>query len=227
MLTISIITIHPAFVQSYASFGVISKAIQSDQLRFNAISLRDFGLDKHGTVDDRPYGGGDGMVMRCEPLASAVRAVKPDLTIALGPAGKKWTQKEAEQFTKKAQDIRIAIVCGRFGGIDERFYDNYVDVEYSVGDYVLSGGELAALIMVDSMARLLPGALGHKDSARLDSFSKDMGGLLEYPLYTRPAEFEGLKVPEVLLSGNHQEISDWRMKEAIKRTQRLRPDLLG
>lgn len=224
----SIITIHPKFCANYLAFGVMRAAMEKGLAAIDVIDLRDFAVDKHASVDDAPYGGGDGMVLRPEPLRDAVAKVsasgeKP-LVIVTSPSGKKWTQAEAESLA--AMERPIVFVCGRFGGIDQRFLDKYVDRDYSLGDFVVSGGELPVLAMLDGMLRLIPGVLGNVASAQNDSFASGMKGLLEHPLYTRPMEFEGDKVPDVLMSGDHRAIAAWREDQAKKRTKRLRPDLL-
>ena len=198
----------------------------SGSLQVDCLDLRDFGVNHQGTVDDRPYGGGDGMVMRCEPLAAAVQAAAPTKVIGFSPSGTPWTQSHAQRMAD-SDGQTIAMVCGRFAGIDERFIEGYVDEEYSLGDFVISGGELAALVATDSIARLLPGGLGHPQGAVTDSFSPCFAGGLEYPLYTRPPQFEGRQVPPVLLSGDHGKISTWRHEMAVHRTRKLRPDLLS
>lgn len=218
------VTVHPEFMESYFRFGVFQAAQKKHLAHFKAIDLRDYAVDKHGSVDDHPYGGGDGMVLRPEPLRDAVAAFPSDRVIALTPTGTLWSQKEAIKFAGEPRSLTF--VCGRFGGMDQRFIDQYVTDEYSLGDYVLSGGELAALSMVDSILRLIPGVLGNLDSAKLDSFSEMLGGMLEYPLYTRPQIFESLEVPAVLLSGNHEKIAKWRLDQSKARTRLKRPDLL-
>lgn len=225
MRALHVLTIHPKIVDAYAQFGVLRAAKDKGLAEVRGIDLRDYAVDKHGSVDDSPYGGGDGMVMRPEPLANALDALgapKP-LVILTSPAGKPWTHAEAARLA--ALDRPLAFVCGRFAGVDQRFVDLYVDEEYSVGDVVLAGGELPALMMIDSLLRLVPGTLGHADSATNDSFAAGCGGGLEHPLYTRPAEFRGVKVPDVLLSGDHAKIAAWRAKEAERRTRARRPDL--
>lgn len=219
-----VLTVHPRFVDAYKSFGAVRAAQDKGVAELSAIDLRDYAVDKHGSIDDAPYGGGDGMVMRPEPLARAIDALpeKPRVFLT-SPAGRLWSQAEAG---KAASDPRpLLIVAGRFAGVDQRFIDRYVEEEYSLGDYVLAGGELAALAMIDSTLRLLPGVLGHADSARLDSFAEGFQGGLEHPLYTRPPEFQGLAVPPVLLSGDHEKIARWRREESERRTMERRPDL--
>jgi len=228
---ISVVSVHPKFVAAYSEFGALRAAIAACSLDFRSVDLRDFAVDRHASVDDSPYGGGDGMVLRPDVLASAVAAQIPvdaDKSsihvIATAPGAKRWTQADASRLV--AMGKPLVFICGRFAGIDQRFLDHHVDEEFSIGDFVVSGGELPVMAMVDSIVRMLPGALGNVVSARDDSFSKGMRGLLEYPLYTRPAVFEGIKVPDVLLSGDHKSIRKWREEKALERTRRLRPDLL-
>lgn len=226
MLEAAFISIHPQFLSSYSNFGVY-KSAQSKQLaKFTFVDLRDFSLDKHGTVDGRPYGGGDGMVLRPEPLANAVTALPASsYVINTSPSGKPFKQNDAERLLALSRPL--ALICGRFSGVDQRFIDQYVDEEFSVGDFVLSGGELPALAIVDAVLRLVPGVLGHPKSSFYDSFAAGMDKKLEHPLYTRPPVFAGTEVPEVLNSGNHSEIESWRKSEAHARTQALRPELLS
>lgn len=224
MRDLYVLTVHPRFVEAYKTFGVVRAAREKGVADLKAIDLRDYAVDKHGSVDDSPYGGGDGMVMRPEPLAAAVDAfpVKPRVLLT-SPAGKPWTQAEARRLADDSGPLLI--VAGRFAGVDQRFIDQYVDDEFSAGDFVLAGGELPALMMIDSMLRLLPGVLGHQDSANMDSFAPGFDGGLEHPLYTRPPEFRGVGVPPVLLSGDHEAIAEWRREESHRRTKERRPDL--
>lgn len=224
-LQIHIATIHPQFIQSYFQFGVFRSALIKKSVTCNTIDLRDFAVDRHASVDDLPYGGGDGMVMRPEPLVAAVRSVeRKPLVIMTSPGARPWTQYEAKHYAKS--DRPLFFVCGRFAGVDQRFIDGFVDAEYSLGDVVVSGGELPVLMMVDSVLRLIPGVLGDDASAHFDSFADGFAGGLEHPLYTRPREFEGRAVPEVLMSGDHKAIAEWRETESRQKTERLRPDLL-
>lgn len=207
-------------------YGITGRAIQDKLLNVQCWNPRDFTQNKHRNVDDRPYGGGPGMVMMAQPLQDAIQAAKQaapqkPLVIHLSPQGKHFQQRAAEEMLKKENLILIA---GRYEGIDERLLQREVDEEWSVGDYVLSGGELAAMTMIDVITRLIPGALGHEDSAAQDSLST---GLLKYPQYTRPESFHGLNVPDVLLSGNHQAIERWRWKQSLGKTWLKRPDLLA
>jgi len=194
-------------------------------LRLQCWNPRDFAADRHRTVDDRPYGGGPGMVMRVEPLASTIRAARAEggpeaRVIYLSPQGRRLNQAGVLELASRES---MVLVAGRYEGVDERVIETEVDEEWSIGDYVLSGGELAAMVVIDAVARLLPGALGHEDSAREDSF---FGGLLDCPHYTRPEVAAGRRVPEVLRNGNHQEIRRWRLKQALGRTWLRRPDML-
>lgn len=220
-----LISIHPKFIDSYKEFGVFKSAIEKNLATIECINLRNFAVDKHGSIDSRPYGGGDGMVMRPEPLAAAVSSIKEEnpYVIMTSPRGKTWKEADAHRLLKLNRPL--VFVCGRFAGVDERFITQYVDEEISVGDFIVSGGELPALLILDSILRHIPGALGHEESAQIDSFGERLEGQLEFPLYTKPLEFEGLAVPEVLLSGHHQVIEDWRKKQSGLTTQKFRPDL--
>lgn len=219
-----VITIFPAIFDAYLGESIIKRALHKGLLDVRIYNLRDFTTDKHRTVDDYPYGGGPGMVMKIEPIYNAVQAIKSDgierLTVMLSPQGKVYNQETAEVLSR--EDRRILFICGRYEGIDERVRVSLVDEEISIGDYVLTGGELAALVIIDSVARLIPGVLGDEGSVKEESFTS---GILDYPHYTRPPEFNGMKVPDVLLSGNHKEIWKWRRREAIRRTLMKRPDL--
>ena len=187
-------------------------------------NIRDYAEDKHKMTDDAPYGGGGGMVMKVEPIDRALASILPEkegiLTVLLTPQGETFSQKMAEELSLRS---RIVLICGHYEGVDERVRDHLVDKEVSMGDYILTGGELSAMIMIDAISRLVPGVLGNNESASSDSFSM---GLLEYPHYTRPSDYRGWPVPEVLLSGNHREILAWRRKESLRRTYVRRPDLL-
>lgn len=220
-----IITIFPDMFQAYLGESILKRAILKGLLDVRLYDIRDFTTDKHRTVDDYPYGGGSGMVMKIGPIYNAVQAINSDgierHVIMLSPQGKTYDQKKAEAFS--TGEKRVLFICGRYEGIDERVKENLVDEEISVGDYVLTGGELAALVIIDSVARLVPGVLGDDESSVEESFS---WGLLDYPHYTRPPEFMGMKVPEVLLSGNHKEILKWRRKRALEKTLKQRPDLI-
>jgi tRNA (guanine37-N1)-methyltransferase len=224
MMRIDVVTLFPDMIRKQSAYGIQGRAIENGLLLLETWNPRDFSGDKHRCVDDRPYGGGPGMVMQVQPLRSAIQQAKAAAVAApviyLSPQGERFDQGKARQL---AGLERIILVAGRYEGIDERLIGLEVDEELSVGDYVLSGGELPALIVMDAVTRLLPGALGDADSAQQDSF---MDGLLDYPHYTRPEETEGLRVPEVLLGGNHADIRRWRHKQALGRTWIRRPDLL-
>jgi tRNA (guanine37-N1)-methyltransferase len=220
-----ILTIFPEIFNAYLGESILKRAIDKGLLDVRVYNVRDFTKDKHRTVDDYPYGGGAGMVMKIEPIYDAVQAIKADgverLTVLLSPQGKPYNQGRAEVLAQEKR--RILFICGRYEGIDERVLEQLVDEEVSIGDYVMTGGELAALVIIDSVSRLVPGVLGDDASSREESFS---WGILDYPHYTRPPEFSGMRVPDVLLSGNHREISKFRRKEALRRTLKKRPDLL-
>lgn len=235
MLRFDIITIFPEFFREAIDCGIVRRARNAGLVEIVAHDLRQWTTDKHHVVDDRPFGGGDGMVLKPEPIFAGVEALTgankredlPPLTrvVLLSAAGEVFSQQMAQEFAQHPAegDLRIVLLCGRYEGVDERVSDGLVTDEISIGDYVLSGGEPAALVMIDSVVRLLPGALGSETSALFESFSE---GLLDYPQYTRPPEFRGMKVPEVLLSGNHAEIARWRKEAALEKTRRKRPDLL-
>jgi len=220
-----IVTIFPKMIDAGVAEGVISRGIAGGLIDLRVHDLREFTTDRHRSVDDMPYGGGPGMVMKPEPLVRALEAVRatrgtPDAVIVTSPQGHRFTQREAERFAAMGH---VALVCGRYEGIDERVMSLVGAEELSIGDYVLSGGELAALVVVDAVSRLVPGVVGDEQSVVEDSFAR---GLLDYPHYTRPAEFGGLKVPDVLLSGHHADVRRWRKKEALARTLARRPELL-
>lgn len=225
MLRIDILTIFPEMFAGPFSESMIRIAQDKGLVRINLVSPRDFTADRHRTVDDSPYGGGPGMVMKPEPIFRAVRSLTAGngprpRTILLSPQGRVFNQSLAEAL---AAQEHLIFICGRYEGIDERVRQKLVDEEISLGDFVLTGGELACMIVVDATIRLLPGVLGNLDSATSDSFRE---GILDYPAYTRPEDFEGLRVPDVLLSGNHERIRCWRRKEALRQTLLKRPDLL-
>jgi len=220
-----ILTLFPNMFSSPLRESILGKAIEKGLIQIRTINIRDFALDKHQVVDDTPYGGGQGMVMKVEPIARAIEWVKSQnpsaWTIYLTPQGKQFNQEVALDLSSRSH---LIILCGRYEGVDERVKKFFVDEEISIGDYVLTGGELAAMVVIDAVSRLLPGVLGSDRSAAEDSF---FNFLLEYPQYTRPFNFRGSCVPEVLLSGNHSAISLWRRKEALRRTLVRRPDLLA
>ena len=223
-MTFDIITIFPEYFSSPLREGVVGKAIEAGLVGVRPVSLRNFTSDRHRTTDDRPYGGGAGMVMTPEPLTRAISALREERgsarVILLSPRGKVFSHEMAEELARLSH---VILVCGRYEGIDERVIEKMVDQELSLGDYVLSGGEPAALVVIDAVSRLVPGVLGCEDSASTDSFAD---GLLEHPHYTRPREFMGLSVPEVLLSGDHEKIARWRRQESLRLTLERRPDLL-
>ena len=219
-----IITIFPEMLSGVFEFGIVRRAVESGLIEISVHDLRDYTFDRHRQVDDRPFGGGAGMVLKPEPLVRAIEAITGDpgeaSTVLLSPQGRLFGQRMAEEFSRKA---RLVLICGRYEGVDERVVEHWIDDEVSIGDYVLSGGEIPAMVVVDAVTRLIPGALGCDESAQRESFSD---GLLDYPHYTRPAEYRGMKVPEVLLSGNHAEIEAWRRGRSIEKTERCRPDLI-
>jgi tRNA (guanine37-N1)-methyltransferase len=224
-LRFEVVTLFPALIGAYLEFGVVGRAVARGLLQVGTEDPRSHTRDAHRTVDDRPYGGGPGMVMKPEPLAAAIRAAAARLpqgspVVALGAQGRQFDQSAARRFAGVAG---MVLVAGRYEGVDQRVLDSLVDEELSVGDYVLSGGELPALVVVDAVARLLPGVLGDEASAEQDSFS---AGLLDWPHYTRPEEWEGVRVPAVLLGGHHEAIRRWRLKQALGRTWQGRPALL-
>jgi tRNA (guanine37-N1)-methyltransferase len=220
-----ILTLFPAMFDGPFRESIVKRAVEEGLIDIRLHDIRAFATDRHKTADDSPYGGGAGMVMKVEPLAAAIEAVKAERpasrVILTTPRGKPFDQAIACALAKEDS---LFIICGRYEGVDERVRELFVDDEISLGDFVMTGGELAAMVIVDAVSRLIPGVLGSADSAAADSFSD---GLLEYPHYTRPAEFRGGKVPEVLLSGNHQEIAWWRRQQALQKTLMVRPDLLA
>jgi len=222
---IAVLSIMPDVFNVYFGLGIVRRAIEGGSLRAGVYNLRDFTHDRHRTVDDTPYGGGPGMVMKPEPFEEAIGRIKSDgadtLTIMPSPQGEPFGQAMAEELSRERR--RLLFLCGRYEGIDERVREAFVDREISIGDYVISGGELAALVIIDAAVRLLPGAVGDERSLSDESFS---WGILDYPHYTRPPQWRGLRVPEVLQSGNHREIQLWRRKEALRRTLKRRPDLI-
>ncbi len=220
-----LITLFPTMFSAVTEYGITGRALSRGLVEVGFYNPRDYTTDNYQTVDDRPYGGGPGMVMMVEPLREAIRDARgsdggQSRVIYLSPQGRRLDQAGLEQL---ARHSHLILVCGRYEGIDERLIDAEVDEEWSIGDYVLSGGELAAMVMMDGLTRLLPGALGHEDSAQQDSFSD---GLLDFPQFTRPETIEGRQVPPVLLSGDHKAIERWRLKQALGRTWLRRPELL-
>jgi tRNA (guanine37-N1)-methyltransferase len=225
LLRIGAVTLFPEMFDIITGYAVTGRAIATGLVEVRIWNPRDFAKDRHHTVDDRPYGGGPGMVMMFEPLRDAIRSADQGLggnshVIALTPQGRRLDQQGVAELRGHK---RLVLVAGRYEGIDERLIEAEIDEEWSIGDYVLSGGELAAMVVIDAMIRTLPGALGHQDSAREDSF---MSGLLDCPHYTRPEEIDGRRVPAVLLSGHHEAIRRWRLQQALGRTWLRRPDLL-
>ena len=224
-MRVDIITLFPSMFKNPFNESMIKRAKEKGILKIKLHDLRQFTHDKHRTVDDAPYGGGAGMVMKPRPLFEAVEKIKEEIdsssrVILLSPQGRPLNQEKVKELAKE----RVLIfICGHYEGVDERVREHLVDEEISLGDYVLTGGELAAMVVVDAVARMLPGVLGSEDSAREDSFYK---GLLDYSQYTRPSDFRGWKVPSVLLSGNHQKVKEWRRKKMLEATLRKRPDLL-
>jgi tRNA (guanine37-N1)-methyltransferase len=224
MMRFDIVTIFPEIFSGVFDFGIIRRAVEAGLLKINVHDLRDYTYDRHRQVDDRPFGGGAGMVMKPEPLFRAVEAIvsgDPNVRVALlSPQGRLFGQSLAREY---AEEQRLILICGRYEGVDERVAENLIADEVSIGDYILSGGEIPAMVVVDAVTRLIPGALGCDQSAERESFSS---GLLDFPHYTRPAEYRSLKAPEVLISGNHAQIERWRRQKAIEKTLRQRPDLI-
>ncbi len=231
MFTIDIITIFPDYFRETFDYGIIRRARAAGLIDVKAHDLRQWAKDKHKQVDDRPFGGGDGMVLKPEPIFDAVESLtgarrREDLedatrVVLLTPQGRVFTQPVAQEFA--AQVSRMVLICGRYEGVDERVSEALITDEISIGDYVLSGGEPAAVVLVDAITRLIPGALGNENSIVNESFSN---GSLDFPHYTRPTDFRGMRVPDVLISGHHGEIDNWRREQALKKTARTRPDLL-
>lgn len=221
---LGIVTLFPEMFRAVTDFGVTGRAVKNGLLELHIWNPRDFTHDKHKTVDDRPFGGGPGMLMMVQPLRDAIHAAKAAASegakvVYLSPQGRKLTQQGVEELS---ENQKLILVCGRYEGIDERIIQTEVDEEWSVGDYVLSGGELPAMTLIDSVSRLVPGVLGKQTSAEQDSFSD---GLLDCPHYTRPESLDGLNVPKVLLSGNHKNIERWRHQQSLKRTLQRRPEI--
>jgi len=222
---IDIVTIFPAMVRAGLQEGILGRAVGSGLIDLQVHDLRDFTTDRHKVVDDTPFGGGPGMVLKAEPIFRAVEHVRdtrgtPDAVLLPSPQGRRFTQAVAEEYSRRAH---LVLLCGRYEGVDERVSTALVTEEVSIGDFVLSGGELPALVIVDAVARLVPGVVGDAESVVRDSFTR---GLLDHPHYTRPASLRGLDVPAVLLSGHHGEIDRWRRQQALRRTYERRPDLL-
>lgn len=225
-LWVGVITLFPQMFDAITKFGVTSRAVKQGLLHVECWNPRDFTSDKHNTVDDRPFGGGPGMLMMVQPLTDAIRAAKQAAggnvhTVYLSPQGRKLDQKGVQELSRYP---KLLLVAGRYEGIDERVIETEIDEEWSIGDYVLSGGELPAMTLIDAVSRLVPGVLGHEESAEQDSFAT---GLLDCPHYTRPAVLADKEVPPVLLSGHHENIRRWRLKQALGRTWLRRPDMLN
>jgi tRNA (guanine37-N1)-methyltransferase len=223
---VDILTIFPEMLRSPLEHSILKRAREAGRLDVRLINIRDFSTDKHRTTDDIPYGGGAGMVMKPEPIFRAVEQIAagaesagPGRIILMTPQGEPFTQERARELS---QEDHLVLLCGRYEGVDERVREHLVTDELSIGDYVLTGGELPALVVLDAVARLIPGVLGDEDSPQYDSFTDD---LLEYPQYTRPADFRGWTVPDVLLSGHHEEVARWRQRQSLLRTLLRRPDL--
>lgn len=223
----SIITLFPELFQDFTKTSIIGRAVKKGLVEFELINLRDFGEGKHQIVDDKPYGGGVGMVLRPDILSKAIQSVianspinQSPKTILMSASGIPFNQAKAQELSKPNH---LILVCGHYEGVDQRFIEKYVDEEISIGDYVLTGGEIPSMAVADAITRLIPGVLEKKEATEEESFS---AGLLEYPQYTRPENFEGKGVPRVLLSGNHREIAKWRQNQALKKTKKVRPDLL-
>ena len=225
MIRFDVLSIFPEMLISPLSFSLLKKAQEKGLLSINLHDIRNWAEDKHKMTDDAPYGGGCGMVMKVEPVEKALAAVKisteDSLVVLMTPQGETLNQTIAAELAEKKQ---VVIICGRYEGVDERIRKHLTDREISIGDYILTGGELSALVLIDAVSRLVPGVLGNEESTVSESFSR---GLLEYPQYTRPAEYKGWKVPDVLVSGNHAEIELWRKNESLQRTYKRRPDLLA
>ncbi|MGD6942185.1 tRNA (guanosine(37)-N1)-methyltransferase TrmD [Cytobacillus gottheilii] len=224
-MKIDVLTLFPEMFEGVFGHSILKKAAEQKAAQYNVVNFRDYADNKHKTVDDYPYGGGAGMVLKPQPIFDAVEDVKSSSeakprVVLLCPQGERYNQKKAEEL---AAEEHLIFICGHYEGYDERIREHIVTDEISIGDFVLTGGELGAMVIIDSVVRLLPGVLGNQESHQKDSFST---GMLEHPHYTRPADFRGLKVPDVLVSGNHAHIEEWRVKQSLKRTYTRRPDLL-
>ncbi len=223
MITFDLITIFPDSLEAYIESSIVKRAQEKGLVKITVHNLRDWSSSKHRTVDDTPYGGGPGMVFMIEPIFNALKELRKvnSLVFLTSPKGKKLTQSTLSNLSQ-SPDAHYIVLCGHYEGFDERIHENLVDYEFSIGDYVLSGGELPALVLVDGITRLIPGVLGNEDSLGSESFTDDV---LDYPQYTKPSEFNGWKVPDVLLSGNHKQIEQWRKEMSQKETLEKRPDL--
>lgn len=225
MMRIDVMSLFPSMFEGVFGESILKKAYEKEAVSYNVINFREYADNKHNQVDDYPYGGGAGMVLKPQPIFDAVDALKNEQqskprVILMCPQGERYTQQKAEELAKEEH---LVFICGHYEGYDERIREHVVTDEISIGDYVLTGGELGAMVVIDSVVRLLPGVLGNEDSPIQDSFSS---GLLEHPHYTRPSDFRGMKVPDELISGNHRLIDEWREKESLRRTFERRPDLL-
>ncbi len=222
-MRVDIVTLFPDMIEGPLGASILGRARAAGVVEVNIVNLRDFAHDKRGTVDDSPFGGGAGMVLKPDVIFEAVESIKTDeaLVILLTPQGAKFEQKTARELTAEKH---LILICGHYEGVDERVRESLVDWEISIGDYVLTNGALAAMVVTDAVVRLLPGALGSNESAHDDSFGE--AGLLEYPQYTRPADFRGMRVPDVLISGDHGAVAKWRKQQAEQRTLKRRPDLI-
>ena len=228
-MTFDVVTIFPEFFRGPFDFGVIRRGREKGLIEVRVHDLRDFTSDRHRTVDDRPFGGGEGMVFKPEPIFKAVEAVRKSdqaEVVVLSAAGRKFNQAEALRLSKAEQ---VILICGRYEGIDERVIEHLATAEVSIGDFILSGGEIAASVVVDAVTRYVPGVVGKEESILRDSFSDPAAEtqLVEHPHYTRPADFRGWKVPEVLISGDHEAVRNWRNNAALQKTEKNRPDLMG
>lgn len=223
MIKFDLITIFPESLQAYLDSSILKRAQEKGLVEIKVHNLRDWSDSRHKMVDDTPYGGGPGMVFMVEPIFNALKELKKENTkvFLTSPKGEKLTQEKLKGFSLE-KDAHYIVLCGHYEGFDQRVHDHLIDYEFSIGDYVLSGGELPALVLVDGVVRLIPGVLGNKDSLESESFTE---GILDYPQYTKPSEFHNWKVPEVLLSGNHKEIKKWRNERSLEDTKSLRPDM--
>lgn len=220
-MNINVVTMFPGYFDGPLQTSIVGRAVEDGALVIRVVDLRKHGIGKHRQLDDAPFGGGPGMVMMVEPLAAALRPLAETRRVLFAPSGHPMTQSTLDEWAGLEE---ITFVCGRFEGVDQRVVDEYIDEEVSLGDYVLAGGEVAAAAAIEGIARLLPGVVGNPDSTEKESFRD---GLLEEPVYTRPATFEGISVPEVLLSGDHGRIEQWRAEQRLRRTEERRPDLLS
>ncbi len=222
-MRIDILSLFPQITEAVLGESIMKRAQEAGLVEFHSHNIRHWATDKHHTVDDTPYGGGQGMVMKCEPIFAAVEALRTPETrvVFMSPSGRRFSQAVAAEYSVRPH---LLVLCGHYEGVDQRVIDQLVDDEISIGDYVLTNGAIAALVFVDAIVRLIPGVLGHEQSAHDESF---VNGHLEGPHYTRPVEFRGARVPDVLLSGNHGAVEKWRRERALEKTRRVRPDLLG